>query len=605
MVTQKTAQPAEQGFLAFDYGTSGSRIAFMRGDSVALVTDLAGDEHIPSVLAISPQGGILAGLPARDRQTLFPQHTLISPKALLTADRKGLAARGPLFPHKLAKKETSMAEIEIGGRMRSAVEINAHFMAFLRRNAEVHLERAVDSGVFPVPSCFTPFDRQAFLLAGRLAGFRQVRLIDEPTAVALAWIARGGRGRIGVCTWGAGYLSMGIVDARDRLVRTLATGGAPVGGDRIDLALARDLMQRAAAEGEIKNPEHVARHLLVCAETAKRDLAGRGKAEVSLSLGPERESLRRSLTPKDLDELIEPLKEEASRVCRRVLTDAGLQRSEIDTLILAGGMMNVQPLADHLCELFGRDAMTEMDREASVVMGAHERARMLDHEKSDLVVLDANPLALGLEGQAEAKSAILERGVQLPASNRELFTTYLERQTEVAIQLYAQGVGDWAPLARLEISGIPPMNAGEPSLEVHFVVDEDGQLSVEARETKRSKPLNLEVRPLRGIPSSVHKAALEAIPEPPAPEDFEAGLRDELRQRGRFLLDSLRDLTKKQAGSMTRDEKQLIAKKSRELEEVLEGADLLEMRSCTQELEEVGRALIQRDIDAGMQAVLR
>ncbi len=605
MVRQSSVPSAGQGYLAFDCGTSVSRIAFARGEGSAFVTDLAGDPRIPSALAISPQGGVLAGVPARDRQTLYPRHTVLSPKALLTQDGQALEARGPFFPHPVASGSAPLLQLDLGGKARSALEINAYFLAHLRRAAESFLERPVDSGVFPVPAAFSPFDRRTFWLAARMAGFQQVRLIDEATAAALAWIAQGGRGCVGVCVWGAGYFSVTLARVRDRLVRVLASVGVPIGGDRIDQALAADLLARARAGGPVHNVEHVARHLLVVAEAAKRDLAARGKAEVSVGLGTDRPPLRHTYAAADLDRLLEPLKHEATRVCRRALADARLQPGDLDVVLLAGGLTRIRGLADHLSETLGREPLAGLDPEECVALGALVRARVLEREKSDIVVLDANPCALGLEGQSGQVSPILERAIHLPAGNREIFTTYLERQAEVAFELFGQGAGDWAPVARVEVANIPPMPAGGPAIEVLLVIDEDGQLSVQAQESARSKRLGLEVRPARGVSSSVFQATLDALPAPAESADFEAGLREELRQRGRFLLDNLSELSKRQAASMTRDEKQIIAKKARELQEVLDGADLVEIRSCTQELEEAARSLVQRDIDASMQAALR
>ncbi len=606
MARQTTVQSSGQGFVAFDFGTSVSRIAFARGEGAAFVTDLAGDARIPSVLAVSPQGGLLAGVAARERQALFPRFTVLSPKALLTQDAASLRRLGPFFPHAIHEGSPALLQLELGGRARSAVELSALFFAHLRRTAEVFLERPVSSGVFPVPVAFSPFDRREFWLAARMAGFQQVRLIDETTAAALAWIAQGGRGRIGVCAWGAGYCGLAIVQVQDRLARVLASGGVAAGGDLLDLALAEDLLKQAQAGGPLQNEVHVARHLLGVAEAARRDLVARGKAEISVPLGESRPPLRCSLTAADLSRRLAPLEAQAARLCQRVLADAGLQRGELDALVLAGGMMRIPELAGHLSDFLGRKpTAVGIESEECVAVGALERARMLDREKSDVVVLDASTCALGLEGQAGQVSPILERSIHLPAGVRELFTTYLERQAEVAFELHGQAIGAWEPLARVEVSNIPPMQAGAPSIEVLLVLDEDGQLNVEARESTRSKRLGLEVRPVRGLPASVFKATLEALPAPPEAAGFEATLREELRQRGRFLLDNLRELSRRQAATMTRDEKQIIAKKSAELEEVLGGADLVEIRSCAQELEEAARSLVQRDIDAGLQAVLR
>jgi len=605
LAKQPTGQAAYQSFVAFDFGTSVSRIAYGRGEGSAFVTDLAGDARIPSVIAVSPEGGVLAGAAARDRQALYPEHTALSLKSLLTASPEAVAARGPFFPHKVGSDATTMMQIDIGGRLRPVIELSALFLVFLRRSAEVFLERPVDSGVLPVPVCFSPFDREVLRLAARMAGFQRVRLIDEPTAVALSWIAQGGRGRIATCSWGAGYLSASIIEARPDLIRVLATGGIPLGGDEIDLALARDFWGKIRGTGEPgPNEHHLARYLLSAAEAAKRDLTARGKAEMSLSIAGGKDAPRQTYGEEDLAGFLEPLQQQARSLIERLLAQAGLAAGEVEFLLLGGGMMRIPALKAELESQFGKESWEGIDPEDAVVLGALERARLLDHEKSDQLVLDALSAGLGLEGQTGAVTPILERGSPLPAGKREVFTTFLERQTEVAIQLFSGAGSDWHPLARVELRSIPPMKAGIPVLEVAFGVDEDGILDVTAQESTRSKALGVELRPVRGLPTSLVRETLEALPSTPT-GDFEAGLRQELRERGRFLLDTLRELARRRPGIMPRDEKQLITKKSKELEEVLEGADLIEMRSCAQELEEAARPLMQRDIDASLQALLK
>ncbi len=592
--------------MAFDFGTSASRIAYARGSGSALVTDLAGDARIPSVLAVSAGGGVLAGAQARDRQMLHPEHTVLSIRSLLTASLEELGERGAFFPHQIETASGSMLRINAGGRMRSAIELVAQYLAFLRRTAEISLERPVHSAVVTVPVCFSPFDRQVMRLAARMAGFQRVRLIDEPTATALAWVASGGRGRIAVCCWGAGYLSASILELKTDLVKVIATAGTKsAGGDLIDLQIARDFMSRIRDQvGTLQHEAHVARHLLGVAESAKRVLAERGKAEISVQLAGGAGVVRHTYTAEDLKSWLAPLVAEAEQLCDRLLSDAGMLKGDIDTLVLAGGMTRIADLSTHLSGFLGRSVAEGFNAEEAAVLGACMRARILNRDGSDLLVLDALPCGLGLEGAGGSVSAILERGIALPAGKRDIYTTYLERQTQVAVQLFGNEGLKWAPLARIELSQIPPMKAGIPALEVSFEPDEDGILEISANETTRSKPLGLDVRPARGLASSVVEAMLESLPA--AKESgFQEELYLELRQRSRFVLDTLRELARRSVGVMTRDERQLIDKKSRELEEVMEGADFAEMRACIQELEEAARPLMQRDIDTSLLSLLQ
>lgn len=605
MVSQPTGKAGHPAFVAVDFGARTSRIAHIRGEGAAFIADLAGDSRIPSVVAISNEGGLLAGAAARDRQSLIPDQTVLSAKRLLGVTAEDLRSRGPFFPHTLGPDEDPMVQFHLGGRLRPAVELLALSLVFLRRSAEVSMEKPVRAGVLPVPVCFTPFDRQALWLAARMAGFEHVRLIDDPTAVALAWAANGGRGRIAACSWGAGFLSVSVIEVGDRFVRVLASAGSNrAGGDLVDEALAQDFLAKVRAQaGTIQNDTHVARYILGLAEAAKHDLAARGKAEMAISLGGSK-PIRVGYTKENLEDWLTPLKGEAHRLCQNVLADAGLLRGDLDGILLAGGMTHIGSLATHLEEMFSCPRLEGPDPEEAVALGALERARFLERERRDQLILDTLTNSLGLEGQGGEMTPVLERAIALPASKSEVFTTFLERQTEVAVQLFA-ALGDaWSPLARVEISEIPPMKPGEPALEVNLTIDEDGILTATGREATRGKPLKVELRPERGLPSSMIAATLASLPDS-AEEDFEAGLRDELRQRGSFIRGTIQELTRRYAGSLPRDEKQLITKKSRELDEVLEGADLIEIRACVQELEEAGRALIERDLAAGLKAFLR
>ncbi len=607
MATQPKPQATEEGFVAFDYGTSVSRIAYVKGKGAGLVTDLAGDAGFPSVLAMSEKGGFLAGGAAKDRQSLYPLETIFSIKSLLTTDLKTIKAQGMLYPFADEQAEGNVAQVTIGGRKTSVVEINAMYLAWLRRSAEIRLERPVRLGVITIPTCLSPFDRQCLKLAGRLAGFQRVRLIEESTAAALAWAAEGGRGRLAVCTWGAGYFNSSIMEVQDQFVRILATKGTSLGGDYVDLQIARDFLEKIKTSGlKIENEANVARHVLVAAEAAKCDLANRGKAEISIKLAGSSKVIKQAYTIKDLEKWIEPLKENSSRLIHSLI--ASLPRgvdTKLDALVLTGGMMHIKPLTSHLEKLFEIKANKSKSHnlEDDAVLGALVRARLLDREQSDLVVLDKLYSGLGLENQDGSVSTILERGVPIPASSTEQFTTFLDKQTDMAINLFGQKGATWQPLGQVVISKIPPLKAGEAAIELRIIVDEDGVVTATAIEITKKKQLVAELLPLRGLPMSIVNKTLEACAKP-NDENFVSEVQGELQQRGRFLLESLQDIIRRRVGIMTRDERQLIEKRSKDLSEVLEGADLMEMRDCVQELEEAARPMLQRDIDASLQSIM-
>lgn len=605
MAAQLGQKSAEETFVAVDFGTRGGRVAYARGETQALVADLSGETEIPAVLTLSPEGGMQAGLEARNQQALFPSETVMSLRGLLTADPEELSGRGPFFPHAVADSAQLLC-LDIGGRRRTAVELAALYLLHLRRTAELALERPVESAVITVPVSFTPLERQAYRLAARMAGFRRVRLIDESTAVALAGVAAGVQGRLAVCSWGAGYVSLAIVEAQRELVKVMVSAGdAQAGGERIELALARDILERARAAGHpLEHEGHIARHLLGLAGGVLQELDARGEAAVELRLPEQKQPFRHVYHREDLEAWLAPLWQRVAPLGRRLAADLKTLIGDVDALLLAGGMNRLSTVRGRLEALYGRAAVPSLDPMEAAVRGALVRAGFLNREIAQPLVLDVLPLALGIEGQQERVTLLLDRTERIPASKVELFTTYLEKQTEVGIPLQARRGLRWEPFAAAVVSKIPPMKGSQPQIEVSFMVDEDGVLDVGAREITKSRALEVELRPLRGLTGGQLKSVLQELPQP-AGEAFPERLREEMRGRGRLLLNALTMAISQHPGMMTRDEKQLILTKSRELEEVLEGVDLEEMRTCSRELADAAQPLMQRLYDKSLEALLR
>jgi len=606
------SNPNDESFVAIDFGTRATRVALARGANLVRVGELLGEQEIPAALALAADGGMLAGSEAFQQQALFPRETVLAPKLLLTSDPAELGGRGDFFPHEIDADAPQLLRLQIGGRLRSAIELAGLYLSHVRRTAEIGLERPVESAVLTVPVAFTPFDRQALRLAARLAGFRRVRMIDETTAVALAWIGSGFRGRLGVCSWGAGYFGVSLVEASPELVRVVAaTGDARLGGEQIERALASDFLARAeealrgtGAKG-FEHRTHVARHLLGLAPGALQELGAKGKTQLRLHLPGEKTPFRHVYERAALDAWLAPALERAEEMIAALYGDLGLLRGDVDGVLLAGGMTRIPQVRAALGQAFGREPSDAVDPGEAALRGALHRARFLDRSDEEApLTLDALPLTLGLEGQGGIVTPLLRRTEMLPASVVELFTTYLEKQTEVGVQLFGhRGLG-WEKLARIELAKIPGMKEGEPQLEIRFAFDEDGALQVSGQETSRGRPLGLDVRPERGLTAKQLAAAEKELPGEPE-DGFQDRLRDELGVRARVQLTTLREVMRKLPGIMTRDEKQLIAAKSQELVEVLEGGDTLEMQTCSKELSEAAHPVLLRVYDKSLEALLR
>lgn len=603
MIQQGTT---ESPFIGIDFGTSTTRVAVPRGDGAALLPDLAGETAIPSLLALSPQGGVLTGSAAGERQLLFPHETLQAPKSLLCLGGDELAGQEVFFPHVITEPG-AVLQIEIGGRPRTAAELVALYLADLRRNVEILREAPVRSAVLTVPVDFSPFDRQVLRLAAQMAGFRRVRVIDDPTAAALAWVSQGGRGRAAVCCWGAEHFSASIVQANSEIVRIQASVGAKrLGGNSIDQALATDFLERvrASLSAEPQSEAHLARYALVAAEKAKRDLFAKAKVEIRMPLAGQAKPFKHAYKKGDLAGWVAPLSARVSGLCDTLQKMAGIERGSCDALILCGGLTQSPLLRETLQQAFDCAPLEGLDPEEAVARGALARGRYLDRAAELPLVLDAIPAAYGLEGPGGQVEAILGRGVTIPASKIKTFTTYLDQQTSVGVQLFSQSELEWQPLAQVQLSKATPMKAGQPAIEVTFLADEDGVVSVEAREVMRGKKLEAELHPVRGLSSAQVRATLESLTIEPA-EDFAAGLRRSLKERASFLLRSVRDAARRHTGKMTRDEKQIFAKKIKEMEELLDAGEVAEIREALRELEAVAIPLKARILGTGLQPLLR
>jgi molecular chaperone DnaK (HSP70) len=592
--------------IAIDFGTHATRVACWRGESAVTISDATTETEIPAVLLLSPAGGMMAGSDARVESALFPGETLLSPKTLLTADPAELEARRAFFPHGVGRGLGQMAQVELGGRPRSAVEIVALYLAHVRRQAELTLERPVPGAVLTVPVSYSPFERQALRVAARLAGFSRVRLIDEPTAAALAWLDRGLRGRVVSCVWGAGHFGATLLELQEEIVTVISSvGSSAVGGERVELALANDFLRRLqdGGAGRLEHEAHVARHVLAATQRAVREIATAGRGEMVLRLQGRDKAVRHAYGVADLAPWLEPDLPVVAALGERLLADAGLKPGDLDALLLAGGMTRLPAVAQHLETVFGRKPLEGVDPLEAVVQGALVRARFLDHEVPGPLVLDALPASLGLQAQNSQTLPLLDRGEAVPASRTELFTTYLERQTEVGVALFSHRGLQWEPLAQVEVTRLPSLKEGQPQIEVTFAYDEDATLSVEAREITKTKPLGAEVRPARGLSAAQAAALLQELPAPPE-SGFDERLRETLRERGRMLLTAVRAAMQAHPGAVTRDEKQLLAGKTQDLEETLEANDLGELRSAIRELHETAQPLLQRLLEKQLETLL-
>jgi molecular chaperone HscA len=503
--------------VGIDLGTTNSIVAYVRDGAAVPLTTCDGGPLLPSVVHYAPGGGVMVGRAARARLRSEPERTIASVKRFMGRDAADPETQR-LGAHRFAPPQTAdearSVRFDVGERSVTPVEVSAEILKSLKQSALDQL-RSVGGAVITVPAYFDDAQRQATKDAGRLAGLEVLRLLNEPTAAALAYgLEQKQDGLFAVYDLGGGTFDITILRLEDGIFQVKSSGGdSALGGDDMDRAIAERLLSEMGATRDRRTPEVVAvalgaarelKHALTETELASIELPAKGGGNVLAQL-----------TRRELDELIAPLLERTGKACRRALRDAGVEASSLDGVILVGGATRVPRVKQYVAELFGQAPRSELDPELVVAMGAALQADLLTRDDAEVLLLDVLPLSLGLETMGGGVDKILPRNTTIPAGARATFTTYADNQTGFELHV-VQGerelARDCRSLARFSLRGIPPLPAGMARLEVEFNVDENGLLRVRARETTTGVEQLIEVRPSYGLSDEdVERMLIEAL----------------------------------------------------------------------------------------------
>jgi Fe-S protein assembly chaperone HscA len=510
----------EQGIgrvVGIDLGTTNSLVAFMQGDTPVVIPGEDGERLVPSVVAWTDDG-VVVGNAARGTLLADSASAVYSAKRLMGRDIADVQEELRLFPFKLAEglQPGEVLKVSVGGLMLTPPEISAYVLQQLKKNAERFFGGPVTKAVITVPAYFNDAQRQATKDAGRIAGLEVLRLVNEPTAAALAYgLDKNKDGLIAVYDFGGGTFDVSILKLHEGIFEVISTGGdTHLGGDDIDNLLitialddiAGDLGEDVRGNGEavqaVRKAVIEAKILLSAAETATLNVAL-----------PSGKIYQREITRAQFEELAAGVIARTAGPCKQALKDAGLETSQIDEVVLVGGSTRipaVRALVDGLFDLKarGKKPHTELNPDEVVALGAAVQAQILaggagaGSATEDLLLLDVTPLSLGIEALGGVVAKIIQRNSTIPASATEHFTTGVDGQTNVAIHV-VQGerelAKDCRSLARFDLKGIPPMVAGLPRIEVKFLIDANGILHVSAREQRSGKEAEVEVKPTYGL----------------------------------------------------------------------------------------------------------
>jgi molecular chaperone HscA len=586
--------------IGIDLGTTNSLVAYVANERPVAIADCDQVVLVPSVVTYLPGGEVVVGARAAELAADHPRETITSVKRFLGRGAKDAETRrlGPYEFVEPAEGEPNAVRFRVAdGRIVSPVEVSAEILKALRTRALDEL-RAVGGAVITVPAYFDDAQRQATKDAARLAGLDVLRLLNEPTAAALAYgVASKENGTFVVYDLGGGTFDVTVLVLDHGVFQVRSTGGdSQLGGDDMDRAVAHELLDRLGFEESRRTPTLI-RWVLDRARNAKHELTRHESVEVYV---PDHMPIL--FTRERFDELIRPLLERTGTAARRALKDAGIKVEALDGVILVGGATRVPAVRRYVTELFGRPPLADIDPDEVVALGAAIQADLLasaEARTDDVLLLDVIPLSLGIEVGGGVVDKVLPRNSTIPCAARSLYTTQEDNQTGFEIHV-VQGERELAvdnrSLGRFILKGIPPMPAGMARLEVTFQVDADGLLSVQAREATTGIEQKVVVKPSYGLDDdAVERMLLEAFDH--GEEDLTLRRLAENRVEARRILAATAKALQADGDLLEPSERARIEQACAHLAKAVEGDGPSPIRASIERLDEVTKAFAGRRMD--------
>ena len=598
--------------VGIDLGTTNSLVATVRSGMAEVLTDEQGRELLPSVAHYTVDGVSCVGYEAAEHNVSDPLNTLASVKRLMGRGLADVKTFGDQLPYEFAADDGGMPKIKTVAGLVSPIQVSAEILRKLAGRAEISFGSMLDGAVITVPAYFDDAQRQATKDAATLAGIKVLRLLNEPTAAAIAYGLDQAEAEtdaapqeriIAIYDLGGGTFDISILRLSKGVFEVLATGGdSALGGDDFDHAIANWLRVQVGMDEDLNPIEQ--RILLETAKSAKEELTESEEVELEIL------DWKGTLTRVAMHGLIDGLIDKTLRACKRSLRDAGIENADISNVILVGGSTRTPRVGEKVAELFGKQPLCSLDPDKVVAMGAALQAEVLVGNKSgdDMLLLDVIPLSLGIETMGGLIEKIIHRNTTIPVAKAQEFTTFKDGQTAMAIHIL-QGerelATDCRSLSRFELRGIPPMVAGAAKIRVAYQVDADGLLSVSARELTSNVEARIEVRPSYGLGEEEITSMLQDSFSH-ARDDMQArALREQQVEADRMIEDLLAAIYKDGDILLSDEEQRCLKVAIQELREVRENTT--EHRLLARQIESVAKAseeFAARRMDASIKSAL-